>query len=206
MKIFLTGGSSGIGKCLRENLDQLHTVCAPSRSELDLSAYPVCDLAEFDVLLLCAGSDLDGKKPFCSMQDPHWQNTMQVNLLSNMHLIKQFVCARSDQWSKIVVFGSTATDHIWSGMLPYTLSKLALEHFCRCLRQEIPKNIGITIIRPGLVKTNFHYARNLGSITQEQAESWYQQQPHLAADDLVQSVITVINDHDHIFKELTLAP
>lgn len=205
MNIFITGGSSGIGACLHKSLSNEHRVIAPLRQDLDLSAYCLCDLEDFDVLILCAGSDNDGKKLFCSMHDQHWQNTMQVNLLSNMHLIKQFVLARSDQWSKIIVFGSTAADHIWPGMLPYSLSKLSLEYFCQALRQEISKTIGITIIKPGLVRTNFHFARNLGNISRTEADQWYQCQPCLDPDDFVVPVQTVISDRDHIWQEMTLS-
>ena len=129
MKIFMTGGSSGIGKCLHQALTSDHEISAPPRADLDLSDYPLVPLAPYDAIILCAGSDRDGKKFFVDMEDQHWQNTMQVNLLSNMKLMRDYVKSRNDQWSKIVVIGSTATDHIWPTMLPYTISKIGLENF-----------------------------------------------------------------------------
>jgi NADP-dependent 3-hydroxy acid dehydrogenase YdfG len=204
MNILITGGSSGIGQQLAMSLSKDNTVTAPARSHLDLSCLPEYHMQTFDCIILCAGSDLGGKQPFCDMQDSDWVNTMQVNLISNMKLIKDYVKARGSQWSKIIVFGSTATNHLWPNMIPYSLSKLALEEFCCALRQEIPGTTGIAVIRPGLVKTNFNFARNKGQITQEQAGEWYADKPHLLPQDFVSAVKYMLDDRLHTLKELVI--
>lgn len=206
MKILVTGASSGIGKAMADHLESMHEVVRPGRQELDLSIYPCMALDQFDTLLLCAGSDLGGKQPFVQMQDAHWQNTMQVNLLSNMKLIKDYIGSRNNKWSKLIVIGSTATDHVWPGMLPYSLSKMALEQFCRALRQEVQPGIGITIIRPGLVRTNFNHARYLGQLDKQTADAWYQQQPHLNPSDFIPIIDAICADTQHQLKEITVAP
>jgi NADP-dependent 3-hydroxy acid dehydrogenase YdfG len=205
MKILLTGGSSGIGAAIKNSLGNRYEIDSPNRALLDLSRYPQWPLHDYDALVLCAGSDLGGKTMFEDMQDCHWQNTMQVNLLSNMKLIKDFVKSRSQQWSKIIVIGSTATDHAWPGMLPYTISKIGLEQFCHGLRQEINRNIGISVIRPGLVKTNFNLARHQGRISQQESDQWYASMPHLQADDLVSVVDHILQDRAHMLREITVS-
>ena len=205
MKIFLTGGSSGIGHALLHNLAWDHEIHSPERSFCDLSDQPLVDFNGFDALILCAGSDLGGKTPFCSMLESDWRDTMQVNLLSNMSLIQQFVQSRQDQWAKIIVFGSTATHHIWPGMIPYGVAKLALESFCRALRQEIPATLGISIIRPGLTRTGFNYRRWKGQLTLEQSQQWYDSQPHLLPENFVEPVRQILDDRSHSIKEVTIS-
>ena len=62
MNIFLTGGSSGIGKACFELLVQKgHSVTAPTRNQLNLSDphnIEHLSLSEFDVVLNCAGSNI----------------------------------------------------------------------------------------------------------------------------------------------------
>lgn len=205
MKILLTGGSSGIGLAIKTSLDDRYDIDCPARSDLDLSGYPHWPLENYDCIILCAGSDLGGKNMFVDMQDSHWQNTMQVNLLSNMKLIKDFVKSRGQRWGKIVALGSTATDHIWPGMLPYTLSKIALEQFCHGLRQEVNRNIGIAIVRPGLVKTNFNFARHQGRVSPETSDQWYESMPHLQANDLVSVMDLILQDQSHMLREITVS-
>lgn len=206
MNILMTGGSSGIGLCLAEELKKSHSVSTPTRDQLDLSCNIDYDFTSYDAVILCAGSDIGGKKPFCEMADWHWKNTMQVNLLGNMQITKKYVEQRGNLWGKIIVIGSTATDHIWPNMLPYSISKLALEQFCRALRQEIPKNIGISILRPGLVKTGFHRARHQNQISEQEERDWYESKPHLSADELIPAVISMLDDRAHSIKEVTISP
>lgn len=205
MNIFITGGSNGLGKCFVQAFSCKHQIYSPSRQILDLSAYPSVPLGSYDVVILCAGSDLGGKKFFVDMEDRHWQNTIQVNLLSNMKLIKDFIAVRQRKWSKIIVIGSTATDHIWPGMLPYAVSKIGLEQFCHGLRQEINANIGISVVRPGLVKTNFNMSRHMGHISKETADKWYDSQPHLVPEDFVPVVENILSDRDHKLRDITVS-
>lgn len=205
MKILLTGSSSGIGLAIKQAMQDKYQLDCPTRGQLDLNAYPEWNVCQYDVMILCAGSDLGGKKLFVDMQDSQWQNTMQVNFLSNIKLMKDYVKSRHGLWSKIVVFGSTVTDHVWPKMLPYTLSKIALEKFCQGFRQEIDCNIGIVVVRPGLVKTNFNMARHQGMISQAESDQWYESMPHLQPEALVPVIDTVLQDRVHSIREITVS-
>ena len=57
MNIFLTGGSSGIGNCIKQNFSNKHAITAPSRQDLDLSQLSFqLDLSNFDCIKFFAVS------------------------------------------------------------------------------------------------------------------------------------------------------
>jgi NADP-dependent 3-hydroxy acid dehydrogenase YdfG len=90
-------------------------------------------------------------------------------------------------------------------MLPYTISKIGLECFCHGLRQEVDSNIGISIVRPGLVKTNFNMNRHQGNVTQQQSDQWYDSQPHLHPEDFVSPVRDILKDHRLSLREIVVS-
>jgi NADP-dependent 3-hydroxy acid dehydrogenase YdfG len=205
MNIWLTGGTSGIGAALKHGLQlNNHNVVAPTRADLDLSRDIDVSIGDQDAIILCAGIDLGGQQSFVTQKQKDWQETMQVNLISNMHIMQQYQEQRGDKWSKIIVFGSTVTDNFWPGKLVYTTSKLALEGFCKGLRQELPKNIGLTVIRPGLTRTGFHRRRHHNNITKEQEQQWYSSMPCLEPDVFVSPVLDLLSDRSHTIREIRI--
>lgn len=207
MNIWITGGSSGIGAELSQALKSFgHQVIAPARQQLDLNCPITVDLSDYDVIILCAGVDLGGQQKFSDQDVEDWYSTLQINLMANMQIIQQYQQQRGNQWSKIIVFGSTVTDHFWPGKLTYTVSKLALEGFCRGLRQELSVGMGLSVIRPGLTRTGFHRRRHHGRITAEQEKAWYDSMPCLDPRQFVKPVIDIINDQEHHIKEIRIEP
>lgn len=207
MNIWLTGGSSGIGAELVQGLRLAgHLVTAPSRQDLDLDHDVVVDLANHDVIILCAGVDLGGQQSFKDQPQQDWHSTLQINLITNMDIVQQYQRQRGDRWSKIVVFGSTVTDHFWPGKITYTVSKLALEGFCQGIRQELPPTMGVTVIRPGLTRTGFHRRRYHGLITKEQESAWYNSMPCLQPNIFVKPILDIIADREHHIRELRIEP
>ena len=61
MKIFLTGGSGGIGQAIKQLLEsQQHIVTVPTRQEFDLCDFETVnnlDLSPYDVVINCAGAN-----------------------------------------------------------------------------------------------------------------------------------------------------
>jgi len=207
MNIWMTGSSSGIGaKLLQGLVTSGHRVTAPTRQQIDLNNTIKVDLGCYDVVILCAGVDLGGQQSFCEQESQDWHTTLQVNLITSMDIVQQYYRQRGSQWSKIIIFGSTVTDHFWPGKLVYTVSKLALEGFCRGLRQELPPTMGITVIRPGLTRTGFHRRRHHGRISEQQEREWYDSMPCLEPQVFLQPVLDVINDTKHHIRELRIEP
>jgi NADP-dependent 3-hydroxy acid dehydrogenase YdfG len=206
MNIFLTGGSSGIGRCIEQNFSAMHSVTAPNRQELDLSKLSFqLDLSKFDCIILCAGSDVGGKQPFASMMQDDWLNTFTVNFLSNIKIIQDYINSRGDLWSKIIVVGSNITNYVWPNNVPYGTSKVALESFATAINGELPSNIGITILRPGLCKTSFNHNRYQGNVEQAVTDQLYNYHPCMLPSDLLPAIDLVLNDRQHLIKNLEIS-
>jgi 3-oxoacyl-[acyl-carrier protein] reductase len=163
MRVFITGGSSGIGRCVNHHLlAKQYLVDAPSRAELDLRDcnLDAWDFATYDIAILCAGIDANGRQPLVSQTGQDVRETLQVNLVANMLIIQKFLQQRINHpWSKIVVIGSNIVNHVHPNFVAYGTSKIAIAVFVDAVRRELQQcypnnNIGLTLINPGLTKTN----------------------------------------------------
>lgn len=211
-KVFLTGGSSGIGQEFKNHLiSNGYDVTAPTRQELDLSKFDIdsIDLKTYDYLILCAGVDTNGRQPFIKLTDEDFVNTVNVNLLANMRLIHRYVQLRYHRpWSKVIIIGSTIVEKVFPNFVAYGTSKVAMDTFVQALRTELTESlgnnkIGFSIIHPGLVKTNFHY--NRGNVTKEEGEALYDNIAHLTTDQLLPTLDQIMNDEKHIIKKVSIA-
>lgn len=207
MKVFLTGGSSGIGLRFKEHLEaQGYDVYAPSRAELDLNNFNIKDveLKDSDLLILCAGVDLHGRQHFVNLKEEDFVTTINVNLLANMRLVHKYIRQRHfKKWSKIIVVGSNIIEYVWPDFVAYGTAKIALDTFLSSLDRELNDNIGITRINPGLTKTNFH--ANRGNWSAEEAEQLYQTRAHMNVDDLVDTFDLILKDQRHLIKTVTVS-
>ena len=199
MKILLTGGHSGLGLSLRQQLFQ-HEIVAPDRMHLDLCDYKnVIEFVDqhYDMLINCAGTGIGGKIDFINHCPEDVQHIMQVNLLSPM-LLSQSVLKRNSQ-AKIVNITSTNNVRYWPNDLAYSLSKKSLEQFGSMLAVEYPL-LQYLEIRLGLTKTNFNQNR-------------YKKEPnryvdlyhnsHLTADQVSFKICSVLFDNTVKFIEIS---
>ena len=212
MNIFLTGGSSGIGAEYRQHLESLgHNVTAPPRQELDLNNFNIneLDLKDFDMLVLCAGVDVNGRQPYTKLKTSDITTTLQVNLIANMTIIHKYVQQRFFKpWSRVVVIGSTITEHVFPNFVAYGTSKVALDTFISSIRTELRElqgnnKIGFTVIHPGLVKTNFHF--NRGNVSEEDKHTVYDQNWHMTTPQLLPALDLILNDREHLVKQLSIS-
>lgn len=212
MKIFLTGASSGIGLEYKQYLESIgHDVTAPSRQKLDLSNFDIngIDFKDYDMLILCAGVDANGRQPYTKLHSTDIVQTLQVNLTANMLIIHKYVQQRFfKSWSRVVVIGSTITEHVFPNFVAYGTSKVALNTFIQALRTELHDSqgnnkIGFTVIHPGLVKTNFHF--NRGNVPVEDKNIIYDQLRHMTTDQLLPALDLILNDQQHLVKELSIS-
>lgn len=205
-KVFLTGSSSGIGLAFKNHLKSLgYDICAPLRSELDLRNFDInlVDLSQYDYLILCAGVDTNGRQPFINLSAEDFINTLYINLIANMQLIHRYIIQHQG-WGKVIVIGSTIVDKIYPNFVAYGTSKVALDAFVDSLIQELKDSqIGLCILHPGLVKTNFHY--NRGNVSEQDRNILYDTMPHLTTDELIPIFDSVLNDYQHLIKKATIS-
>lgn len=210
--VFLTGGSSGIGLEFKNHLiSNGYIVTAPTRTELNLSNFDIDDvnLSSYDYLVLCAGIDTNGRQPFVKLKASDFNNTVQVNLLANMMLIHKYVQQRFHKpWSKIIVIGSTIVEKVFPNFVAYGTTKVALDTFVDALRSELHESqgnnkIGLSIIHPGLIKTNFHF--NRGNVSETEKNILYDTLPHLTVDQLVPVFDQILNDQQHLIKKISIS-
>ena len=150
MRIFLTGGSSGIGLTIKNTLEQAGIkVISPTSKELDLSTDFIIDPITVDGFIHCAGINLIADHKSINQADllKLFQiNTFSfVNLCSNLNLT---------QGSNIVAIGSLYSTQTKESRIQYTMSKHALYGAVKTLALEKASDkIKVNMISPGFVDT-----------------------------------------------------
>ncbi|MCX7714776.1 MAG: SDR family oxidoreductase [Clostridia bacterium] len=159
--VFLTGGSRGIGKAIKDRfIENGAEVAAPKREEMDLSddgsvrKYIVKN-SEYspDIMVFNAGINLIS--PIEEIKAEDLIKTYQVNLFSSLRLISAFVKGQKLKGEGKIVFISSLYSMVSrEGRLAYSSSKNAVTGAMKTLALELaPFNIMVNCIAPGYVMT-----------------------------------------------------
>ena len=178
-KIIVTGSSSGIGNSItKELIKKKIKVIGISRNnnkslikskyfqseEIDLSELKNIPMSiekildenqDIDGLISCAGVGYFGNLENFSVDQI--LSSINTNLLSHVILTKYLVpFFKKKNKGKLVYIGSeSALDGGKKGSL-YSAAKFGLRGFSQSIRAEVAsRNITVTLINPGMVKTNF---------------------------------------------------
>lgn len=182
MKILITGSSGGIGKNIRDNfLKDKNTVIGLARDhrgfthknyisyDIDLSKITHIKAIygniakthqDIDVVIINAG--LGDFKELEQFSDEQVLNLFNVNVVSQILLVKSLIPNLKKQKNKKIIFigSEAALDGANKGTI-YCSTKFALRGFAQSLRKECNKsNVAVTIINPGMVKTDFYENQN----------------------------------------------
>lgn len=162
MTAFLTGGSRGIGKAIKESLEKASiSVIAPTRTELDLSSSE--SITKYlekntnlvpDIFVHCAGiNELAGIE---EISQDLILRVFQVNYNSAVQLLKSFVPSmKKKEYGKIVFVSSLYGIVSRERRIAYSSSKNALNGLCKSLALELaPYNILVNSVAPGYVMTD----------------------------------------------------
>lgn len=162
MTVFLTGGSRGIGKTIKENFERNGmNVIAPTRRELDLSNFEsikeYLDANEFlspDVFVHCAGLNI--LAGIDSVTDDILQEVFQVNYFAPVQLLRKFTeSMKKNNFGRIVFISSLYAIISKEKRIAYSSSKNALTGLCKTLTLELaPFNILTNQVAPGYVMTD----------------------------------------------------
>ena len=180
--IWLTGASSGIGRCLALDLaSEGHHVIVSARNAVELevletlstniTALP-CDITDVDGLsdlqgrlsavsphldqiILCAGNC-----EYLNFPEPDWEaifRVMEVNYFGTVNCVKlalPMLLASTAKRPHIVAVASMVTKAHFPKAEAYGASKAAVQYFFNSLRLDlVASNIDVTVVNPGFVDT-----------------------------------------------------
>lgn len=204
MKIFVTGGSSGVGLAVKELLaSQGHEVTAPTRQELnlfDFYAIDSLDLSAYDVVVNCAGANPGA---YQGWQNNAWHNQVtqvNVNFTAPLLLAKQYTKQR--EHGQFVFVTSTNVNDPIAANIFYTASKAALRYSIDTLRKACAGMV-FTEICPGKIKSNMLKQNYQGTKTDEEIEAMYAQDPVLTPEEIAFHISHAIK---YKLNQITIAP
>jgi short-subunit dehydrogenase len=203
LKIFVTGGSSGVGQTCVQVLSNQHEVTAPSRQEFDLinfDAIDQLDLSSYDVVINCAGTNVGA---YLGWHNNSWQNQINqvnVNFTAALLLAKQYTQQRKQ--GQFIYISSTNIEDPISYNIFYTSAKAALKYSLDCIKREFP-NIVFTEICPGKIRSNMLQQNYQGTKTSEEIEAIYAKGPNLYPIDIAIQIQHAIK---YKLNQITIIP
>jgi len=174
----VTGGTKGIGKAIANRLAQAGAkVIITARNqpaEADLQYHFIAaDLSlpadvtkvaneintlfgGVDILVNNMGANTYPGGGFGILTDEHWNEALQVNLLSSVRLDRALLPKMIEQKSGVIIHISSTSGQfpIWESTMAYSAAKAALNAYSKALADETgPKGVRVVTVSPGLNKT-----------------------------------------------------
>jgi NAD(P)-dependent dehydrogenase (short-subunit alcohol dehydrogenase family) len=174
----VTGGTKGIGKAITARLLAAGaTVIVTARNQPDEQDLPyhfiaadlsrsddvskvAVEIAEHfggvDILINNMGANTYPGGGFSTLTDEHWDQALQVNLLSSVRLDRALLPAMIEQKSGVIIHISSTSGQfpIWESTLAYSSAKAALNAYSKSLSDEVaPQGVRVVTVSPGLNKT-----------------------------------------------------
>lgn len=159
MKILVTGGSRGIGRCISNKFERNnHYVYKPTREELDLSHIDIkLPATDYDIIINNAGIN-----PLNDILDISDENVMRVNYFSPFKIIQQCLPHMiQNRYGRIINIGSIWIQLAKPKRSAYSASKHALYSLSKSITSEYARyNILCNTISPGFIATDLTYQNN----------------------------------------------
>ncbi|WP_316799083.1 SDR family oxidoreductase [Pedobacter frigidisoli] len=174
----VTGGTKGIGKAIADKLAaQGATVIVSARnhpSENDGGHHFIAaDLTQpeqvlklteeintkfggIDILINNVGGLTTPGGGFSTLSDEHWENELQLNLISGIRLDRALLPAMIEKKSGVIVHISSVAGKqaLWNLNMAYAVSKAALNSYSKALASELAsQGIRVVTVAPGATKT-----------------------------------------------------
>lgn len=174
----ITGGTKGIGKAIAERLAQAGAqIIVTARNhptEMDTNYHFIAaDLSQpadvfrvanetnelfggVDILINNMGANTFPGGGFSTLTDEHWDQALQVNLLSSVRLDRALLPKMLEKKSGVIIHISSTSGQfpIWESTMAYSAAKAALNAYSKSLADEVAvKGVRVVTVSPGLNKT-----------------------------------------------------
>jgi NAD(P)-dependent dehydrogenase (short-subunit alcohol dehydrogenase family) len=175
--VLVTGGSSGLGAAIVELVSaaggwpMVLDKQAPPFELADFRAVDVADsaateeavreLAEvhggLDAVVTAAGVDACG--PIEKLSTSDWENVVRVNLFGTASVIRAALPYLERSHGRIVTIASTLGLRVAGDASAYCASKFGVVGLTRALAMELAGRVGVTLVVPGGMRTQFFDGR-----------------------------------------------
>ena len=174
--VLVTGGSSGLGAAIVEAIraaggtpvvrDRMAPAGAVEHAVVDLAdgtaaAAAVDEAARrhgrLDAVVTCAGTDSCG--PLDRVPAEDWERVVRVNLLGTAAVVRAALPHLERCGGRVVTVASTLGLRAVSDATAYCASKFGVVGFTRALTAETAGRVGVTLLLPGGMQTNFFDGR-----------------------------------------------
>jgi NAD(P)-dependent dehydrogenase (short-subunit alcohol dehydrogenase family) len=170
--VIVTGGSSGLGAAVAERLgavgatpvvlDRRPPAGGLAWEQVDLAASldaeeAVRRVAEahggLDGVVTCAGIDVPGA--LVDLPTETWERIVAVNLLGTAAVVRAALPYVERSGGRIVTVASTLGHNAVGDATAYCASKFGVVGFTRALMAELKGRVGVTLLTPGGMHTEF---------------------------------------------------
>jgi NAD(P)-dependent dehydrogenase (short-subunit alcohol dehydrogenase family) len=175
-RALITGGTKGIGQAIADELAQAGaTVIVSARTQPETTSHhfiaadltspvEVAQLTKqikeqfggIDILINNVGGLTTPGGGFSALTDEHWEQELQLNLLSAIRLDKALLPQMIEQGSGVIIHISSVAGKqaLWNLNLAYAVSKAALNAYSKALATELAgKGVRVLTVAPGATKT-----------------------------------------------------
>jgi NAD(P)-dependent dehydrogenase (short-subunit alcohol dehydrogenase family) len=109
-----------------------------------------------DILINNVGANLAPAGGFSVLTDAHWEQALQVNLLSAVRLDRAFLPGMIAKKNGVIIHISSTSGMfpLWDTTMAYSSAKAALNAYSKALASEVsPQGVRVVTVSPGLNKT-----------------------------------------------------
>lgn len=182
LRVLVTGGSRGIGRALADGLVEagarvvisgrsaehlqaaahslghawrLVTVQGDVAEDEDAQAMVAAAVQHFDGLDLLVNNAavLSEPAPIAETSTETWRQVLDVNVVGTANMIRHALPHLEQSSGAIVNVSSTWGRSAAGDVAPYCASKFAVEALTQSLAQELPRNMTVVAVNPGVINT-----------------------------------------------------